>query len=64
MACCRGHEASKVPPAVLGLIVELLCFCVAHHSYRIKYYILRNNVLSKALSLAQSPQPACISGAL
>ena len=45
---CRGHEASRVPPAVLGLIVELLCFCVVHHSYRIKYYILRNNVLSKA----------------
>jgi protein phosphatase-4 regulatory subunit 3 len=27
--------------------VDLLCFCVVSHSYRIKYYILRNNVVEK-----------------
>jgi protein phosphatase-4 regulatory subunit 3 len=31
---------------------ELLCFCVIKHSYRIKYFILRNNVLFKVLRLA------------
>ena len=45
--CYRGTDASRVPASVLGLIVDLLCFCVVHHSYRIKYYILRNNVISK-----------------
>lgn len=33
-------------PAV-GLVVDLLCFCIVSHSYRIKYYILRNNVVEK-----------------
>ena len=33
-------------------VCELLCFCVAKHSYRIKYFILRNNILHKVLKLA------------
>eukprot|EP00966_Prymnesium_polylepis_P091955 2128741-Prymnesium_polylepis.1 len=32
-------------------VCELLCFCVHKHSYRIKYFILRNNVLVKVLKL-------------
>ncbi|EFN53416.1 hypothetical protein CHLNCDRAFT_58505 [Chlorella variabilis] len=35
----------------VGLVVDLLCFCVVSHSYRIKYYILRNNVVEKVLKL-------------
>ena len=35
----------------LGLVLELLCFCVTQHSYRIKYYVLRNNVVEKVLRL-------------
>ena len=31
----------------MGLVVDLLCFCVVSHSYRIKYYVLRNNVVEK-----------------
>ena len=27
------------------LVLELLCFCVGRHAYRIKYYILRNHVV-------------------
>ena len=27
--------------------MDLLCFCVTQHSYRIKYYVLRNNVVEK-----------------
>lgn len=30
-------------------VCELLSFCVQKHSYRIKYFILRNNVLAKVL---------------
>ena len=33
-------------------VCELLCFCVAKHSYRVKYFILRNNILFKVLKLA------------
>lgn len=35
----------------MGLLVDLLCFCMVSHSYRIKYYILRNNVVEKVLKL-------------
>lgn len=31
----------------VGLIVDLFCFCVVSHSYRAKYYVLRNNVVEK-----------------
>ena len=33
--------------------IELLCFCAQHHSFRIKYYVLRNNVVEKVLNLMQ-----------
>lgn len=32
---------------------ELLSFCIQYHGYRIKYFILRNNVLSKVLRLCK-----------
>ncbi|CAD7701559.1 unnamed protein product [Ostreobium quekettii] len=34
-----------------GMILELLRFCVQRHTYSIKYFILRNNVLDKVLTL-------------
>lgn len=37
--------------STVGLVVDLLCFCIVSHSYRIKYYILRNNVVEKVLKL-------------
>ncbi|CAK0784720.1 hypothetical protein CVIRNUC_007924 [Coccomyxa viridis] len=43
--CCRAA------PSALAIIADLLCFCVQHHSYRIKYYVLRNNVVEKVLRL-------------
>ena len=46
---------AEVPEGVLSArqhVCELLCFCVAKHSYRIKYFILRNNILAKVLKLA------------
>ncbi|KAG2493475.1 hypothetical protein HYH03_008292 [Edaphochlamys debaryana] len=40
-----------VPATTLALILELLSFCVQNHSYRIRYYTLRNNLLEKVLRL-------------
>ncbi|EOD38981.1 hypothetical protein EMIHUDRAFT_223819 [Emiliania huxleyi CCMP1516] len=34
-------------------VCELLCFFVTRHTYRIKYFILRNNVLCRVLRLAK-----------
>ncbi|KAL4418834.1 hypothetical protein ABPG77_004074 [Micractinium sp. CCAP 211/92] len=44
--------AEGAPSAnTVGLVVDLLCFCVVSHTYRIKYYVLRNNVVEKVLKL-------------
>jgi len=42
----EGH-AGKV------LVVELLCFCVIHHGYRIKYFVLKNHVMTRVLLLCR-----------
>ena len=45
-------------------VCELLCFCVAKHSYRIKYFILRNNILVKVLKLASHRDKCLVLAAL
>eukprot|EP00250_Pteridium_aquilinum_P011113 c19843_g1_i1 orf=845-3544(-) len=52
----RKIEASldrqgSVSAEILGNVCELLCFCVQHHSYRIKHYVMRNQVMEKVLQL-------------
>ena len=42
------------PPAALAAAAELLCFCAAAHSYRMKYFVLRHNVVSRVHTLLQS----------
>ncbi|KAM7289237.1 serine/threonine-protein phosphatase 4 regulatory subunit 3 isoform X1 [Ixodes scapularis] len=39
---------------LLGLIVELLSFCVEHHSYHIKNYVLHKDLLRRVLVLMRS----------
>ncbi|GFN82821.1 serine/threonine-protein phosphatase 4 regulatory subunit 3, partial [Plakobranchus ocellatus] len=39
---------------LLGLILELLTFCVEHHTYHIKNYVISKNVLSRVLVLLKS----------
>ncbi|KAK9802569.1 hypothetical protein WJX73_004679 [Symbiochloris irregularis] len=47
-----ANGATQGPQAgVQGLILELLCFCVVHHGYRMKYFVLGNNLLPKVLKL-------------
>jgi protein phosphatase-4 regulatory subunit 3 len=33
-------------------ICDILSFCLLHHTYRIKYFVLGNNVINKVLKLA------------
>ncbi|GFH11066.1 SMK-1 domain-containing protein [Haematococcus lacustris] len=40
-----------VPAHTLGLIVELMCFCVQHHAMRVKYFTLRNHMLKRVISV-------------
>ncbi|CAI5532732.1 unnamed protein product [Closterium sp. Naga37s-1] len=49
-----GGQGEEPPsPDVLTSICDLLCFCVQHHSFRMKYYVLRNSVAEKVLRLTQ-----------
>lgn len=45
------ERSGYISPEILGNICELLCFCVQHHSYTIKYYVMRNRVMEKVLQL-------------
>lgn len=40
-----------VAATILGLVVDLFCFFVQHHSYRIKYYVLRSHMVEKVLKV-------------
>ncbi|CAM6107221.1 unnamed protein product [Calypogeia fissa] len=42
-----------ITPEFLMSICELMCFCVLHHRFRIKYYVMRNNVVEKILRLTR-----------
>ena len=47
-----NKDGTRVVPApLLGVILELLCFCVQHHSYRIKYFTLRSHMVEKVCVL-------------
>ena len=37
-------------------VLNLLCFAVEQHTYRIKYYVLRQNVVGLALGLLKCPR--------
>ncbi|XP_055926132.1 serine/threonine-protein phosphatase 4 regulatory subunit 3-like isoform X2 [Argiope bruennichi] len=39
---------------LMGLILELLSFCVEHHTYHVKNYVMNRNLLSKILVLMKS----------
>ena len=47
----QQQQQKEVPASTIGLIVDLLCFCVQHHGYRAKYHVLRKNVVEKVLRL-------------
>ncbi|KAJ7545388.1 hypothetical protein O6H91_09G117300 [Diphasiastrum complanatum] len=48
-----GKKTSVVSPEILGHLCELICFCVKHHGFRIKYYVIRNNLVEKILRLTR-----------
>jgi len=51
--CAREQmdSESALVLATRNQVCEILAFCVQHHGYRIKYFILRHNIVQKALHL-------------
>lgn len=60
ISAAGGASGCDVSVATLVSVLELLCFCVKHHNYRIKYYILRNNLGAKVLGLTVSRREALL----
>eukprot|EP00096_Caligus_rogercresseyi_P001334 TRINITY_DN120_c3_g1_i1.p1 TRINITY_DN120_c3_g1~~TRINITY_DN120_c3_g1_i1.p1 ORF type:complete len:912 (+),score=311.72 TRINITY_DN120_c3_g1_i1:300-3035(+) len=57
MDCTSGEKPSVMEPSsvqLLSLILELLSFCVEHHTYHIKNYILQKDLLRRILILMSS----------
>merc|ERR1712195_471113 len=51
---CSREQMDSETTLVLATrnqVCEILAFCVQHHGYRIKYFILRHNIVQKALHL-------------
>lgn len=59
-----GEQQQHLPASTIIIILELLCYCVTQHSYRIKYYILRNNIVEKVLRLLKRRETALTTAAL
>lgn len=57
MAAYKDHRATQVDSDeslvahTRNQVCEILAFCVQSHGYRIKYFILRHNIVQKALGL-------------
>ncbi|XP_024373621.1 uncharacterized protein [Physcomitrium patens] len=49
----QNQVERPVSPEILGNICDLLCFCVQHHRFRIKYYVMRKHVVEKILRLTR-----------
>lgn len=49
---------------LLGLVLEILSFCVEHHSYHIKSYIIQKDLLKRILVLMKSNHTFLVLGAL
>lgn len=49
---------------LLGLVLELLSFCVEHHTYHIKNYIINKDLLRRILVLMKSTHTFLVLGAL
>ncbi|XP_071833299.1 serine/threonine-protein phosphatase 4 regulatory subunit 3A-like isoform X2 [Apostichopus japonicus] len=49
---------------LLSLIIELLTFCVEHHTYHVKNYIINKDILKRVLVLLKSSHQFLVLGAL
>jgi len=51
LACREQGLGSRPSASAVNLILQVLCFCVAHHGFRIKNFMLRNGTIEMVLPL-------------
>lgn len=49
---------------LLGIVLDILSFCVEHHSYHIKNFLLQKDLLKRILVLMKSSHTFLVLGAL
>lgn len=49
---------------LLGIVLDILSFCVEHHSYHIKNFLLQKDLLKRILVLMKSTHTFLVLGAL
>eukprot|EP00899_Mesostigma_viride_P016714 jgi/Mesvir1/25043/Mv16981-RA.2 len=61
----EGPPPPTITPPLLMYLLELLCFCVQYHGFRIKYYILRTNVIERVMkALCRRKEQYLVVGAI
>jgi protein phosphatase 4 regulatory subunit 3 len=63
-AAAAPDDPAVPPPFVLALVLDLMQYCVTHHHFRIKYFVLRHTIIHKVLKLLRSPKRWLAVGAL
>lgn len=58
------EETSSVSSETLLALTDFLCFCVANHGYRVKYYVLRHGVIDKVLRLVDKREKFLVLAAI
>ena len=52
--CCQMKQSPSAVANSRRVLVDLLCLCVGGHSYRMKYFVMRNGAISLILRLMKS----------
>ena len=57
-----GYEHSCQNAQLLAIILELLTFCVEHHGYHIRSFLLTHEIIRKSMALTKSKHKFLVLG--
>lgn len=60
----RPHNEDYQTAQLLGIVLDILSFCVEHHTYHIKNFIIQKDLLKRILVLMKSTHTFLVLGAL
>eukprot|EP01133_Synstelium_polycarpum_P007782 gene7782-9131_t len=59
-----GDPSSNLESFVLYNVIELIIYCIKHHSFRIKHFLVQENISLKILKLTSSNERYLVLGAI
>lgn len=60
----RPQKEDYQTAQLLGIVLDILSFCVEHHTYHIKNFIIQKDLLKRILVLMKSSHTFLVLGAL